>query len=251
MSGPELGFPKKEDIETQKTFRVEHLPWADVVLNLDSSHKEDLETVLGVIKKNGPPKGPLSFLEVSFDSNYDNKKFFMKRKSKSTSQRIIDFALNRSKNDPINQDVAYDFNKEARYALVSILSEITLSPKIKRLVALNAFQKLAKDHGFTKMEFSEPIAAVVEQYFKYLIYRYIKDPQSIHYFLKKPSIDRFVSELRKLFMDNGIIPHDLRSQQLLVTEQNGERVLHLIDIEAYTIKSKPTGSPKTGRFFRW
>jgi hypothetical protein len=210
------------------------LPGVDVILNLDCAHKEDLDVVLDVLKKRRPPKGMSSFFEISFNPEHDNKKFFIKRKYKSVAQRNVDFVLNRSNDDPINPTFLYDFDNKARYALSSILNEITLSPRIKRLVASSAFQQLAKKYGFVGMEFSEPIAGVIEKYIKYLIYRNVKDTEAPNSLAEESKIDSLTCDLRKLFTINGIIPHDLKPEHLLTTKQDGKPFIHLTDIEAYT-----------------
>ena len=249
MSGMEGGTPK---IENKKTFRVEHLPWADVVLNLDCSNKEDPEEVLDIIKNNGAPEGALAFAQVSFRENSNPKNFFLKTKNKTTLQQTIDVPLGRAGYDPVHPIARKDFSKEARYARASVLNEIILSPKIKRLVATPPFQELAKQFGFSRMEFAEPIAGVNEEYTKYLIYRNIKySVTETAAFLGSLKIENLTAKLRKLFLQNNISPNDLRQTQLLISEAEGKRVLHLIDIEAYTEKQKSTGSPKKQRFFRW
>lgn len=218
--------------ESSSNVKIEHLPWLDVVLNLDYPAQEDFNIIIDLIKKKGPPSGPLSFSDLPFDLT-DDEKFFIKRKPKSTSQRLVNFALGRSKDDPIDKKIARDFDHEARYARASILNEITLSPRVKKLVSSSAFQQLAKKYGFVGMGFSEPIAGIVGEYDKYLVYRNIKDIRNTDSFWELLKMNRFAHNLRKLFIANGIVPHDLRQQQFLITERNGERFLYLVDIEAY------------------
>ncbi len=237
MSGMESGIPTRENSENKKTFRLEKLPWADVVLNLDADNKEDPETVLEIIKKNGQPQGPLAFAQISFSEDEEGK-FFAKTKDKTVMKQQINFALGRSNMDPVDVNFREDFDKQARFAYSSILNEIILSPKIKRLVASDDFQKLAKKYGFSGMDFIEPVAGVIEKYYKYLIYRNLKgteNPATLSVW-RRFKIENFTNQLRKLFLANGIKPNDLRSQQFMATKKGDEYFLHLIDIEAYTEK---------------
>ncbi len=230
------------NMESRSNIKIEHLPWIDVVCNLDYSTPSDIARVIELIKEKGAPTGGLAFLQDPFDTDADNKKFFLAKKAKSTSQRLVDFSLGRSQDDPISKELAGDFDKESRYALAGILNEIVLSPKIKRLVSSLPFQNIARDYGFAGFDFVEPIAGLVEKspqgYYKYLVYpnkKNIEFPISVNNFRK---IIKVCEKLRKLFLENGIHPHDLRESQFIVTQDGLGSYLHLVDIEAYTEERK-------------
>lgn len=234
-------LPKAEE---QKNYKIEHLPGLDVVLNLNYPNQKDIETILTILKEKPVVERPKSKNELFYRTsnefsdkvdkleelkdNDTTPRFHLKFKTGS-AQDDVDFILGRGDIDPINHSVRKDFDNRARYAFVGILNEMILSKKIKDLVASDAFQDVAKKHGFAGVTSSEPIAAMVERNSgeKYLIYKYVAgiNPQYI-------SSD-LVQNFRALFKSNGIEPHDLREAQFMVMGEGNKGTLVLLDTEAY------------------
>lgn len=235
------GQPNPDFLDGQKTYKTEHFPGFDIVVNLDSN-KEDQKIILDIFKKESlsSPMGfsplgdvlSLSLKEIEKVDKY--QRFFIKIKNPN-SQKAVDFITGRTTEDYINPDVLDDFDKKSRYAKESILSEIVLSKKIKEIVASDEVQNLAKKHGFEGMKFSEPIIALVDRDhpIKYLIYRNIKK-RALHFNINYSGAQDIVKNLRKIFLQNNIFPADLREEQFLVTQENDHSYIVLIDTEAYT-----------------
>ena len=96
----------------------------------------------------------------------------------------------------------------------------------------------------------DPIAAVIDapSRLKYLIYKNIKrgwDIELSSFDWKESEAQGLIEGLRKLFLTNGIVAHDLFENQLLIDKQDGGYHLYLLDIEAYTEVPKITDSPKS------
>ncbi len=226
------GFtPEANAKEQSHGYKIEHLPDADIVLNLNYPDQKEREEVLKIIREYDL-RGQL-FSPQKTGLPGDEGRYYVKRKKFVLPE--IEFLTGRSDYDGMNPKVAHDFDRQSRYALTGVMNEITISRQIKNLVAKPEFQKLAESYGFAGIEFIEPIAAMIyKSGAKYLIYKNIQGKgKSIIMDIK---LDFLSLKLRKLFMDNGIHPHDLRKDQLMVTKENGKKHLWLIDVEAYTEK---------------
>ncbi len=245
---PEVKF-SNSGIETQKTFRIKQLPELAVIENLDSD-QQDRDMILGLLR-NKQLTSSANLLDLlgeikSFkDKEYD--RFFIKSKQRINKIRDqINFILGRTFEDPINSKVRSDFDRQARYARTAVLSEIILSKKVKEIVASKEVQELALRYGFSSIKFSEPIVALIykKDSSKYLIYRNVATPQSRFIFGDDlEHLEKLAQDLRKIFFKNGIYPHDLRWKQFMMTEEDGNKKLVLVDIEAYT-KSPETEDPQ-------
>ncbi len=227
---------KKEQI---KTFEIEHLDGVDVVMNLDYQNVEDRNIVLDIIKNN-PHLDKLLFMQpyIYIGPDSDRSRFYVKVKQDNLAQHHVDFILGRPVDDPIKGDFKKDFDTKARYGMAGVLNEVILSPKIRQLISSVEFQDLAKQFGFARMEFVEPIVAAADRTYrlKYLVYKNIKEIQISNSIWERFKLKSFANKLRNLFLKHGIIPHDLRKAQLLISEKDGKRQLYLVDIEAYTEK---------------
>ena len=222
-------------LEEQRSYKIEHLPGFDVVVNLDYPRKEDQDKVLEILRQNQAIKslGVYNFLDKITNIRDGSGKFCFFLKPKKFLQKNVDFILGRTQEDPVNAVAAQDLDKSARYALSGVINEIILSKKIKAIIASSEVQKLARQHGFAGMKFAEPIVALIDNKTpsKFLIYENMRDdcaypsdyvPQDL------------TNDLREIFLRDGINPHDLRENQFIKNEQNGKPFLVLIDIEAYT-----------------
>jgi hypothetical protein len=222
--------------EAKKTYRIEHLPGLDVIENLDYPEKKDRDDILGLLRSNPLGKN-LGFEGLSRKiqnlKQDGNRCFFVKTKGNPTI--MVDYILNRNGRSLAGIEFAEhgDFRtKEAQFTRAGVLSEIIISPEVKNVVASNEVQELAKKHGFTGLKFAEPIFALTfkESAKKALIYKNIKRK------VGSPGGDlkNLAEDLKKVFLQNSIHPHDFHAGQFMVIEQDGKPCVVLIDIESYT-----------------
>lgn len=248
MESPDLIEPK---IEKTRTYRVEHIPGLDIVVNLDCEDKESIEYLLTKLKENKLKEDSWDkegvyiktlLGEISTFQDGGTRPFFVKTKKSIGEQ--VDFIRGRESEDYLNPIIRYDFDKKSRYAMAGIVSEIILSPKIKKIVSSQKVQELAKKYGFTRMKFCEPIVALLykdkyHNFMRYVIYKKVK--QATNYpridwtiyenQAPKEDLSDLANDLRVIFEENGIHPADLRATQFLINQENE---VILIDVEAYS-----------------
>jgi hypothetical protein len=220
--------------EEQRTYKIEHFPGFDMVVNLDYPDASSINSLLNILQENTS----LSFYRlVAKIKSYPE--FFVKKKDNIGRQLATVKAIKtnkyNSKEDPIAVFLRDDFNTESRYARISILSEIILSKKVKEIICSAEVQELARRYGFYSMDFAEPITGIVYNNHrgrKFLVYKNISNTRTmpVNFYLGD-----FSKDLRKIFVKNGIQPSDLRNDQFIFTidSHNGYKIT-LIDIEAYT-----------------
>jgi len=244
MKTPDMTVPAPE---SHPTYRIEHLPGLDVVLNLDHPDQRRVLFLLAFLKRysNGKTGDEKLFdfdllTEGSQFVDEDGEQLFFFSK-KRYLQINVDFILGRIKKDPLGQGPASDIDTKGRYALESVLNEISLSQKIKQIVASKEAQQLAQKHGFNNFVFLEPLAAFVNRKsrHKFLVYRHIMSGDFLDEDFHLPTL---VPELKKIFLAHGIRPNDLRSDQFMIKEEDGKVTLILIDVEAYTENKGSTDS---------
>lgn len=248
MKTPDMVNPRQEG---HSAYRVEHLPALDVVLNLEHPDQRRVQFLLDFLKryvndKTGKEK-LFDFDLINEGSQFVDEEgeqlFYFKPKHKL--QGNIDFVLGRTSKDPLDQTPLSHVDNRGRYALESVLSEISLSRKIKQIISSEKAQELARQYGFESFIFSEPIGAFInrESHNKFLVYRHIMDGDFLNEDFKLPFL---VTKLRHIFFNNGINPNDLRSDQFMISEKDGKYTLILIDVEMYTQKSS-IDSPRIGK----
>ena len=224
--------------ETKRNVEIKHFQGIDVVLN-PRSLSYDRESLLEIIEDESMtakakieyPKLVSRIEDINDENGY--KRFYVKTKRDSLQvQDSIDFLKGRTNIDFINDS---GFSREARYARIGVLNEMILSKKIKELIKSQKFQELVRRYGFLNLDFPEPILAMVinRSNHKYLVYKNIRSP--IAYPMPRPS-NEMVKELKELFIDNGVMPYDLRLDQFMVTGDEKGTHLFLIDVESYTEK---------------
>lgn len=233
--------PKSKNI-VEKPTQVMHIGNFDVILNLAYEPRELLQELLTEItyfESMGYSGHKISSI-INDPSSEHYQKFFVKDKELHvSSEEKIDFALGRPTDIEMSEDIRKDFDRASLLALASILNEMVISPEIKRIVSTPEFQALAVKQGFKRAYFAEPILAYLDKKNKerFLIYERVKgiDARQIvrDDYGHKKTFENLAEQMRKLFLRNKIIPHDLRWLQFMVT-QNGELVL--TDAEAYTKK---------------
>ena len=232
--------------QERKTYRIEHLPGIDVVISLNYSDKQDQRDILDILRSGMAANKKLEDIieQIGELENSDGgNRFFVKWKGLA-SQESVDFILGRTDVDPLTKASGQNASRQTRFAFNSVTNEIALAPTIKKLVAQEDFQTLVKKYGFASLDFAEPIMAIVERSTKekYLFYRCI-DGTEAHLMvekrlLKEKNFRGIAKELKKLFLKNGIVAHDLSSyrwDQFMVAPGNN---LFLFDIEAYTPEAR-------------
>ena len=224
-----------------RSYKIEHFPDLDVILNLDCEDPESRNIILALLQEFFSLKPE----DRNFDSlrnkitsgrdKDDNPLFYLKQKF--NPQYDVDFILGRIKTDPLNPTTRHDITTKSRYAFAGVLNEIILSPKIKDLIASDEFQKLARRFGFADLTFSEPIAAFsyrgLDGYKKFLVYRHLTEEKFFTYYHRQV-LENLAEELKRMFLSNGIIPHDLRFHQFMINKQDGQLHLILVDTEVFT-----------------
>ena len=227
-----MKFPSRERPKVQ----IIHLSDMDVVLSRENAESVEVKTILDILEK--PQRGYEDKVEnISYARTSEHKRAFFVKRKQVESQYMVDVILGRESRDPIAEHLRYDFNNKARYALAGVLNEVILSKKIKKLVASESFQKIAHKYGFTALAFQDPIVAIVKKHSKFLVYNFTEEQK----YKKDTALNHnlggnIVEDLRVLFVENGIVSHDLRETQFMVDENNR---LILIDTEAYTEEKPP------------
>lgn len=231
-----IGNLKIAENKAEGAYRIEHLPGLDVVENLDYPEKKDRGDILELLRSN--PLGKNLGLKglskkVQNLKQGGNRRFFIK--TKSNPAIMVDYILDRNGRSHTAFESAKDENfmtKRVQYTRAGVLSEIIISPKIRKIVASGEVQELARKYGFDSMKFAEPIFALTfkESVKKALIYKNIKWEAGS----SGGNFDNLAEDLRKIFLRNSIYPNDLHSSQFMITEQDGKPCIMLIDIESYT-----------------
>lgn len=229
MKMPDAGIPVNEK---SKSYKIEHLPGFDVILNLDYPYPKELERIVAMLKSD--PNGEYTpYYNSRIDVEGSDKAYFLKYKYFSgNNNRNLDFIRGRINHDPLAHPE--EFDQGSRYALTGLLNEIILSAKIKVVIASSESQAIAKKYGFEKINFTEPIVAVTRKASKqkFLIYEYAEGDVASS---EDPKIIEFAEELKKLFLSKGIVAHDLSSRQFIITKTTNEHHITLIDTEAFTL----------------
>lgn len=230
-----MGFEsvENESSQNEKTFEIVHLPNMDVVVNLDYPNKEDVQALLKVLESDTDFSEQLMNIYDAKES--ENKRFFVKGKSKYRSRFNVDFILGKpDSKDSIQPEFRDDFDTRARYGVASVLNEIIMSRKVREVIISGSAQEIAKKFGFDRLDFAEVILSIVtpeEKMQKRLVYPHVDDNKKKD--IPVSDLEGLALDLRKLFLEKGIVSSDLLGKQFLVNEKDGELVATLIDIEAY------------------
>lgn len=125
-------------------------------------------------------------------------------------------------------------------ALNSVINELSLSPKIKRLMASREAQEAARQYGFSGIAYVEPVIAYIDRRWghKGAVYEWVDASDAHEYPGADTDESVFTAEqwsgvteaVKNLIRGNGVRPIDLRPKDLLINAGNG---LHLIDTEAF------------------
>jgi len=238
MKSPELSTPKKE---SGSGYKVEHLPGADVVLNLGYPLAVDRDVILrifneGLVTEKKPDVSE-SLKKISAIEDQDGEKRFYVKNKRGASEANIDFMKGRTKKDPLTPEASKYMDMGARHRRASVSNEIVFAPKIKDLVASEKFQKLAREYGYASLSFAEPIVSVIEKTSKekYVVYRNTKGVNVQN----KQIFTQVAQDLGKLFLENGVVSYDLKWFDFMVIKQDDKYHLVLLDTEAYAEGKSP------------
>ena len=213
---------------------IAHFPSVDIVVNKDADLStraaELVELFRDGIPNNWETLDPDN-IHV-FTDNLDGHKFLAKRRywvgGSSDLARIGDY---KEKEFAIPRHL---------YSLNSVLNEVSLAPKIKRLMKSAEAQEIVKNYGFAGIDYIEPIIAFIDKNSgqKGAVYEYVNAIDA-HKYLDK-SVNEFAfsandwdavtTDIRKFIAEYGIRPIDLRPKDMLIDVYSG---LHLIDAEAF------------------
>jgi len=232
---PESTIARSENAQ-QKHFEVINLEKVDIVVNNDALSPPEA-TKLKELFKNGIPD---SWQQSPTGSrfHYDSPKrprYFAK-----TRQGSFPGGFNRE--TIRKRETSIIFERRRVYAFNSVVNEISLAPTVKAIVHSEEAQAIAREHGFKKLHFIEPLMAIIEKQtgLKTVIYRYVsgKNTSLIPDFGRGKRLRKKVTELterlRILFRENGISPLDLHEHQFILNRKGA----HLCDTEGF-IREKP------------
>lgn len=128
--------------------------------------------------------------------------------------------------------------KKRYYANDSLLSEMSLSTKIAKIVSSPEIQNLVKKIGIDSVSVIEPLIGLINRKngSKTVFYKY-SNGERVDKFLEEEQFENwriFMKRLEKAFQDEGIEPYDLDSRQFLVEkDKDNKHTLRLIDTEMY------------------
>lgn len=118
------------------------------------------------------------------------------------------------------------------FAFNSVVNELSLAPRIKRLMQSREAQEAAVANGFKGVNYVEPIAAFIDKRTKQkgTVYERVDSPGASE--LAHPGTGRetVAYRLKGLLINFGVRPVDFKSEHLLVDAENW---LRLVDAEAF------------------
>lgn len=214
-----------------KQLEIIHTPEVDIVVNHDAELAGHTP-VLRELFKGGIPDTWMD-LELTgadnanvFTATVDGQALVAKRRQWADGS--ADLAAVRQKKAEGITDLRHI------YAVNSVLSEVVLAPKIKRLLQSREAETIISGFGFTRIEYAEPIIAYVIRATGEKGAVYGKVEESDWRFDRFPvgHFEDATKHLRRLLKEFGIRPMDFKSKHLLLDGQDG---LHLIDTEMFHV----------------
>ncbi len=230
---------------------VSHYPNTDIVINLDSKFAglayklSDLfkDGVPASWEEIGPTQEELDDMEedpshpghqsakVGFAvGEIDGVKFLFKPKGLSGKDTFYHRKKAALKGGYVPRKEALRANQIYN----SILNEIGISPKIKKIMSGDVSQEIARRYGHKSLEYIEPIIGIVnrETGNKALIYEYIEGAVNIRTIMNQANFNQiqfFENEIDKLLKQNGVENMDKPAQ--FIVDSSGR--LYNIDAEGY------------------
>ncbi len=238
----DLGQPsnaKAESSTPERNIEVLHFEDTDVILNTNADlviwgHK------LADVFKDGPePEGWEPIEGGILRGEVDGKLFVVKQKQHGRDASELEGYMRRHSSMSEDEQAAV---KKTFYSWNSVLSELTVAPKVKRLLEDDEAQEIVKQAGFNGISYTEPILGVVTrtgdgETKKALVYEYIENQGHLNYtaLQSEYGIDEdhrrwLVNKLHDYFREHHVFPGDSGMRHILF---DSELNLHLIDAEAY------------------
>ena len=247
--------------EATRTKEIVHFHNADAILNLDAEDSASARSLAEVLS-DGIPESWSSLLRdekvIAYIGEHEGKKYISKIKYSTDSDAIkeVQEDLARDKDeygDQYAREVA-----RARYRATSVTGELSLAPRVKRIVAQDQIQELVKPLGFKTITYVEPVLAIIDKQTgqKSIIYPFIEGTETLlestgnaegatepldstdklNWWPEEKEQDKLrdrYADLSEAFKDvfyaNGIEPNDLGAHQILV---KGDE-LYLVDAELF------------------
>ncbi len=219
--------------------RVEHTKNFDFLINEDSGISPVDSAKLVRALKDGVPED-WSDYEDRFSS--PDGRYFIKRKWTSKKKKYFKDA--RSGGSVTWIEMVSEEKALVNYAALSITSELSNSKKVRTIVAGQNVQNLVRQYGVDKIEFVEPLMGMIDKKNgrRYMVYPYI-DAEEAGRFVELQgreeelgnNLESIIDGLVEIFIKNNLRPNDLRSQQLLISENPADHKLSLflLDTEFY------------------
>jgi hypothetical protein len=217
--------PKKGEFPP-RTIEIRHGPRFDVILNLTAENQLQVRDLAGFVGNGIPSSWPTWYSDLRHVDRSEDPQFFAKTRLYSGSDSSKNLLDGNPKRSTIGRKVVN--------ALNSIVSEISLSPRIVEILKRDEVSHIAKMNGFDRIEFVEPLVGLIdrESGIKTLVYRFVSG--------RWPSVDseykaliNITEALRPLFKANGVLPVDLGAEQLLIGSGENNKVVYLLDSERY------------------
>ncbi len=228
-------------ISPQADIEVRHGSRYDLVLNR-SAARQDLVQDLAVRLTDGVPNdwspfkihvSPSAVGKIHYIDNVDNPHFFLK-----TRYNLRRFFEHGRSNAHFGEKMIRVMNASA-----SVVNEISISPRIKEVLGSQEALRLALQHGFERMEFIEPLVAMVDRQTgeKASVYEFIDGvsrPRNIYADLRDQDeialwekLDSLMGSIGSLLERGEIAVNDLRSEQCIISRD--KKTVYLLDAEQY------------------
>lgn len=126
-----------------------------------------------------------------------------------------------------------EIEKRVIYAMNSVTNEIRISPLVEMIVSDEKLQSEIRRMGYQGLKFIQPLLAMInnETAEKHIFYQYV---DGIPLSRDNKNTDHIVQAIRDQLWAGGVMPNDLRETEILCDDK--ERMLYLVDIEAYLKK---------------
>lgn len=237
-----------------RPFELIHAGHFDIVINKLPTNREKAQELIARIQTNlsADPDQPLAGWTTRMENqekrylDNDNKpKYFAKRKW-MTWEKFQRYQKPHTKM----------LDKRVDQALNSLLSEFHISGEIRRVVDSDEFQEVARRNGFRSIRLAEPLVGFIDRKTceKTVIYEYQEGEPG----LTRPDGEndpdfnrQVIHDFVKILTQHGIVPIDLRDQQLLVRKDSDGTDLILIDIEGYFVEREPENMASIKQFMNW
>ena len=226
--------PQEAQQEDSKKVEVIHLDQYDLMVNR-SSNPELVEAVVQNLRED---------TERVIGKQSEESDIFVKKRRFASPSSVREVV-----NTPDNEGRNRFGGRKTQYAFNSLMNEFGVVQKVKEVMRSDEIKEIAKKYGLVDIRFAEPLIGIIDKKSgdKFMIYPRVKDGWSTDG-LSLDELDRrlgfniyslltgLLADLRQVLIQNNINPYDLSGRQFIVSETPEGRVLHLLDVEAFTIR---------------